>query len=138
MFLFKKPLVSVVLASYNHAKFIRESVESVLNQSFVDLELIVLDDGSTDGTPDQIEKIKNNRFKLIRLVPNRRFHPRNLGIKMSSGKYIAFQNSDDVWLSNKLKHQVEWMEKNRQTSVCFTRFDLIDEKGKMLKNSWAK
>ena len=61
-----------------------------------------------------------------------------LGIKMSSGKYIAFQNSDDVWLSNKLKHQVEWMEKNRQTSVCFTRFDLIDEKGKMLKNSWAK
>lgn len=137
MFFFKKPLVSIVLASYNHAKFIRESVESVLDQSFSDLELIVLDDGSTDGTPDQIEKIKDKRFKLIRLTPNRRFHPRNLGIKMSKGKYIAFQNSDDVWLPNKLKQQVEWMEKNRLTSVCFTRLEMIDEKEKTIKNSWA-
>ncbi|MFA6016678.1 MAG: glycosyltransferase [Patescibacteria group bacterium] len=137
MNIFKKPLVSVILASFNHVLFIREAVMSVLDQSLDNLELIVLDDGSTDGTPDVVEKIKDKRLKLIKLVPNRRFHPRNLGIKMARGKYIAFQNSDDVWLPNKLKLQVDWMEKNIQTSVCFTRIDMIDEKGKVIKNSWA-
>lgn len=137
MFKFSKPLVSVVLASYNHVLFIKEAVESVLNQSYENLELIVLDDGSTDGTTEIVEKIIDKRLKLIKLTPNRRYHPRNLGITMARGKYIAFQNSDDVWLPDKLKKQVEFMEKNKQTSVCFTRLEMIDEKGKNIKNSWA-
>lgn len=137
MFIFKKPLVSVVLASYNHVKFIKESVESVLSQTFEDLELIVLDDGSTDGTPEIVSKIKDKRLKLIRLTPNRRYHPRNLGIKMAGGKYIAFQNSDDVWLKNKLVQQIDVLKKNSRTVVCFTRLDMIDESGKIIIKSWA-
>ncbi|EKE14044.1 MAG: glycosyl transferase family protein [uncultured bacterium] len=134
---FHKPLVSVVLASYNHARFIKQAVESVLNQTMSDFELLVFDDGSNDGTPEVVEKIHDKRLRLIKLNLNRRFHPRNTGIKMAKGKYIAFQNSDDVWLQNKLKQQVEFMEKNKQTSVCFTRLEMIDEKGKVIKNSWA-
>jgi len=135
---FKRPLVSVVLASYNHAKFIREAVESVLNQDMPDLELLVLDDGSFDGTPDVVDKIKDKRLKLIRLVPNRRYHPRNLGIKKARGKYIAFQNSDDVWMKNKLTKQIDVLEKDRRVVVCFTRLDMINEKGEIIKRSWAK
>ena len=135
--IFKKPLVSVILASYNHARFIREAVESVLNQTFTDFELLVLDDGSTDATPDIVAKIKDKRLKLVRLMPNRRFHPRNTGIKMSRGKYIAFQNSDDVWLKDKLRQQIEVLEKNRQVVVCFTRLEIINEKGKIIRKSWA-
>ncbi|MFA5770206.1 MAG: glycosyltransferase [Patescibacteria group bacterium] len=137
MNIFKKPLVSVVLASYNHARFIEKAVRSVLNQTMSDFELLILDDGSTDGTSEVVEKIHDKRLKLFKLNPNRRFHPRNMGIKMAKGKYIAFQNSDDVWLPNKLEHQVEFMEKNKQTSVCFTRLEMIDEKGKIIKSSWA-
>lgn len=134
---FHKPRVSVVLASYNHVRFIKQAVESVLNQTMSDFELLIFDDGSTDGTPEVVEKINDKRLSLIKLNPNRRFHPRNMGIKMARGKYIAFQNSDDVWLPNKLIQQVEFMEKNKQVSVCFTRLKMIDEKGKIIKKSWA-
>lgn len=137
MIFFHKPLVSIVLASYNHVRFVEQAVKSVLNQTMSDFELLVLDDGSTDGTPEVVEKIHDKRLKLFKLNPNRRFHPRNTGIKMTKGKYVAFQNSDDVWLPNKLKQQVEFMEKNKQTTVCFTRLEMIDEKGKIIKNSWA-
>jgi len=137
MNIFKKPLVSVVLASYNHVRFIRQAVESVLNQTILDLELLVIDDGSTDGTPEVVEKISDKRLKLVKLTPNRKFHPRNIGIKISRGKYIAFQNSDDIWLPNKLERQINWMEKNKQATVCFTRLEMIDEKGKAIKHSWA-
>jgi glycosyltransferase involved in cell wall biosynthesis len=137
MFTFNKPLVSVVLASYNHVKFIKKAVASVLDQTYKNLELIVLDDGSTDGTPDIVEEIHDSRLKLIKLSPNRRFHPRNLGVKMAKGKYIAFQNSDDVWMPAKLKLQIDWMEKNRQTSICFTKLKVINEKNKEIKRSWA-
>lgn len=137
MIFFHKPLISIVLASYNHVRFIQQAVKSVLSQTFDDFELLVLDDGSTDGTSKVVEKIHDKRINLVKLKPNRRFHPRNIGIKMAKGKYIAFQNSDDVWLPNKLKQQVEFMEKNKQTSVCFTRLEMVDEKGKTIKNSWA-
>lgn len=137
MFNFKKPLVSVVLASYNHVNFIEQAVKTVLDQTMTDLELLVIDDGSADGTPEVVERINDKRLTVVKLKPNRRFHPRNTGIKMARGKYIAFQNSDDVWLPDKLKKQVEFMEKNKQTSVCFTRLEMIDEKGKNIKNSWA-
>ncbi len=137
MSIFGKPLVSVVLASYNHVNFVKEAVESVLDQSYENLELIVMDDGSTDGTPDVVEKIKDKRLKLVRLSANRRFHPRNLGISMARGKYIAFQNSDDVWNEGKLEKQIDYLEKNKGTVVCFTRLNMIDESGAIIKKSWA-
>ena len=111
------PLVSVILPSYNHVDFVREAIESVLNQSFQNLELIVVDDGSTDGTPEQIEKIKDHRIQLIRLETNRMQHPRNLALGLAKGRYIAFQNSDDVWLPDKLSAQVEFLNKHDDVLV---------------------
>ena len=133
----KNVLVSVILASYNHADFIDEAVKSVLNQNTESLELIVVDDGSTDGTPEKIEKISDPRIKLIRLKENRRFHPRNVALGMAKGKYIAFQNSDDVWRPGKLQKQLNTLEENDNLSACFTDVEIIDESGKGLLDSWA-
>jgi glycosyltransferase involved in cell wall biosynthesis len=133
----KNVLISVILASYNHADFIEEAAGSVLNQNIESLELIVVDDGSTDGTPEKLEKIKDPRIKLIRLKENRRFHPRNVALGVAKGKYIAFQNSDDVWRPGKLQKQLNALEENENLSACFTDVEIIDETGRELFDSWA-
>lgn len=135
--IFSKPKVSVILASYNHREFIQEAVESVLCQNYSNFEMLVLDDGSTDGTTQIVEKIHDSRLRLIKLSPNRRFHARNEGLKVAQGKYIAFQNSDDVWIKNKLALQIQFLESNQNTVLCFTRLKMIDEKGKIIKKCWA-
>jgi glycosyltransferase involved in cell wall biosynthesis len=130
------PIVSCILPSYNHYDFVTSAVESVLNQSVKDLELIVVDDGSTDGTPEQIEKIKDPRLKLIRLVQNRIQHPRNLALSYAKGRYIAFQNSDDEWLPDKLEAQIEIFNQHDDVVACFTDVELIDDFGEVAKKSW--
>ncbi len=106
------PLVSVVIPTYNRKDFLIEAVESVLNQSYRNIELIVADDGSTDGTYEELE----NRGLLGSLRYVRIDHcgrpgrVRNAGIRKSSGKYIALLDSDDTWLPKKLEMQVELME----------------------------
>lgn len=132
-----KPLISVILASYNHQDFVKQAVESVIHQSYKNLELIVIDDGSTDNTLNVVKQIKDKRLKTIGLKENRRFHPRNTGLKYSSGAYIALQNSDDVWSENKLEKQLEYLDQHPKVGVCFTRVKLINEKGNTVK-SWAE
>jgi glycosyltransferase involved in cell wall biosynthesis len=138
MSLRESPLISIIIASYNHAPYVVTAVTSVLQQDLTDIEVIVVDDGSDDGTPDIVEKIKDTRLSLIRLNQNRRIHPRNLGLRLSSGRYIAFQNSDDEWLPDKLSAQIKVLEKNRNVVACFTGVKLIDENGKQLSGSFAE
>ena len=76
----KNPSVSVVMAAYQHARFVERAVRSVLEQSIDDLELIAVDDGSTDGTPDIIAGIDDDRIKLVRLGENRLENPRNVAL----------------------------------------------------------
>jgi glycosyltransferase involved in cell wall biosynthesis len=97
------PLVSVVLPTYNRAQLLQRSVGSVLNQSFVDFELIIIDDNSTDNTFEVVKEFNDSRIKYIRHENN--FGPsaaRNTGMENSIGEYIAFQDSDDEWVINKL------------------------------------
>ncbi len=136
-FIFSRPLVSVILASYNHEDYVEEAVLSVLQQGIDSLQLIVVDDGSKDGTADKVLRIKNKRIELICLKENRQYHPRNLALSIAQGKYIAFQNSDDVWRENKLKKQLEILEKNQKLVACFTDVEIIGEKGEFLKDTWA-
>lgn len=131
-------LISIVLASYNHADYISEAVESVLRQDVGGMEVIVVDDGSSDGTPERVEQIKDSRITLIRLNENRRYHPRNTALRKAKGKYIAFQNSDDVWKIGKLKKQLGILENKPDLAACFTDVEFIDENGKVTENSWAK
>ena len=99
-------LVSVLIPSYNHAPFVGRAVESVLAQTYSALEVIVVDDASTDGTATVVADIKDPRLRLIRNAKNGLRHPRNLALGLAQGKYVAFQNSDDVWLPEKLERQV--------------------------------
>ncbi|MHB8778793.1 MAG: glycosyltransferase family 2 protein [Anaerolineales bacterium] len=131
------PLISIILPSYNHAEYVTAAVESVLHQTFKDIELIVIDDGSKDGTPDLVERIHDPRLRLIRLEQNRLRHPRNLGLEQARGQYIAFQNSDDVWLPEKLESQLEVMKEHENILACFTDVEIIDDEGNIATNSWA-
>ena len=133
-----RPLVSVAMTSFNHAAFVTAAIESVLSQTLKDLELIVVDDGSTDQTPDLIAQFSDPRIKFIRLSPNRATHARNCAIRACAGEYIAFQNSDDIWHPRKLKKQIRRMEHDKEISACFTAATIIDANGRKNKDTWAE
>lgn len=103
--------VSVIIPTHNRAKFLDSAVTSVLNQTFQDFEIIIVDDASTDDTPQVVRQFKDERIKYIRHEANQGgSSTRNTGIANSSGEYIAFLDDDDEWLPKKLKLQVELME----------------------------
>ncbi|MBH1964774.1 MAG: glycosyltransferase [Comamonadaceae bacterium] len=131
------PLVSVVIASYQHVAYVGRAVESVLAQTVRDIEVIVVDDGSTDGTPDIVERLRDPRLRLIRLQENRRQHARNVGLGLASGRYVAFQNSDDEWAPEKLARQLGLLETRQEVAVCFTEVELIDAQGRPVSDTWA-
>jgi glycosyltransferase involved in cell wall biosynthesis len=133
----RRPTVSVIMAAYNHPSFVKTAVDAVLAQTCSDLELIVVDDGSSDATPDIVASIGDARLRLIRLPANRAAHPRNLALSLARGRYVAFQNSDDDWRPEKLALQVGAMEQDSRLSACFTATELIDERGQSAAGSWA-
>jgi len=110
------PLVSVIIATYNREEYIKRAIESVFNQTYKNIELIVIDDGSTDGTKNVVLPYLNNpRFKYCFQKNEGVSMARNKGIKdFSSGKYIAILDSDDMWCDrDKISKQVDFMEKNK-------------------------
>ena len=112
--------VSVIIPTYNRLPMVKEAVDSVLAQNFEDVELIVVDDGSTDGTAEEIERY-GGRVKLLQIPQNRGVSvARNRGILQARGKYIAFLDSDDLWVKGKLRTQVAFMEDNPQYPLCYT------------------
>jgi glycosyltransferase involved in cell wall biosynthesis len=111
----KKPLISVIIPTYNRGSLLPRSIKSVLKQTYKNFELIIVDDGSTDYTKKIVEKYlkEDQRIKYIYQEnsggPPK---PKNTGIKASKGEYIAFLDSDDEWFSDKLKKQIEFYIKN--------------------------
>ena len=106
-------LVSVIMPSYNTAKFIKESINSVLNQTYESWELIIVDDCSTDNTDEIVTSFNDNRIIYVKNEKNSGAAvSRNKALKMARGKWIAFLDSDDVWLPEKLERQIEFMKKN--------------------------
>jgi glycosyltransferase involved in cell wall biosynthesis len=107
----EKPTVSVIIPTYNRAHLVDRAIQSVLNQTYHDFELIVVDDGSTDSTEEVVRSIKDPRIRYTRHNQNRGGSAaRNSGIKMARGEYIAFQDSDDEWLPEKLDKQMRVFE----------------------------
>lgn len=112
------PLISVSLPTYNRALVLRNSIESILNQTFTDFELIVVDDGSTDGTKSFIDSFRDSRIRYIRHQTNKGLYPsRNTGVKHSVGTYLAFQDSDDEWHPKKLEEEVALIQGTPET-IC--------------------
>lgn len=117
-------LVSVIIPTYNRAYCIEQAVESVLAQDYESMEILVVDDASTDATDKVIEGIGDKRIIYLKNSCNcGAAAARNIGIDLAKGEYIAFQDSDDIWLEGKLKKQVSMLENGSYGMVysCFER-----------------
>jgi len=127
-------LVSIITPSYKSAKFIAQTIESVMAQTYTHWEMIIVDDLSPDNSNEIIEKYsaKDSRIKLIRLEQNSGpAIARNRAIKEAKGRYIAFLDADDVWMPHKLEKQVVFMDEN-DLAFTYSSYELIDEEGKDL------
>ena len=111
--------VSVIIPTYNRVSKVKEAIESVLKQTYRDFELWVVDDGSTDGTGEALKEC-GSRIKYFAQDNRGVSAARNLGLRVSRGKYVAFLDSDDLWEPRKLEIQVRRMEANPQFPLCYT------------------
>lgn len=127
-------LVSIITPSYNSEKHIAETIKSVQNQTFSNWEMIIVDDDSTDNTESIVLKIieKDNRIKFHKLYKNSGAGvARNTALSYASGRYVAFLDSDDLWKSEKLEKQLEFL-KVQNAAFTFSFYECIDEAGKPL------
>ena len=112
-------LVSIVIPAYNRENIIRECLESVLNQTYKNIEIIVVDDCSDDNTVNVVNSIGDERIRCCKLQQNSgACFARNYGAALARGEYIAFQDSDDIWLPEKLEKQVKYLEKGNFDMEC--------------------
>lgn len=117
------PLVSVIIPTFNRDFIIEKSINSVLNQTYENFELIIVDDGSTDKTEDVIGAIDDKRIKYIKLEKNCGMCcARNIGTKHSKGDYIAIHDSDDLWVNTKLEKHINFMV-NSKTDLSFSKME---------------
>lgn len=124
----QNPKVSVVIPTYNRAHLLPKAIQSVLNQTYQDLEIVLVDDGSTDNTEEVIKDFKDERIRYIRHNQNKGASAaRNTGIRESRGKYIAFQDSDDEWFLDKLKQQIEaFADTSPEVGIVYSGFYRIE------------
>lgn len=124
------PLVSVIVPVFNDEKFIGETLQSICSQSYTNLEVIVIDDFSSDST---LNIVRNFKDKRIRIIQNKKncgaAYARNIGISASNGEYISFLDGDDVWEREKVAKQLLFMQENNYVFSC-TAYQLIDENSK--------
>lgn len=126
------PKISVILTSYNHEKYIAAAIESTLNQTFSDFELLIFDDGSKDNSHEIIKSFHDARIKLFLNKENTgAVQMLQQGVKAAAGEYIAVHHSDDMWDVTKLEKQLHFLENNPEYIACFTQAKFIDEYGEV-------
>lgn len=126
-------LVSIIMPSYNTAKYIEETIKSVINQTYTKWELIIVDDCSKDCTDEIVSKFDDIRIKYLKNEKNSgAARSRNRALKEAKGKYIAFLDSDDLWLPKKLELQIKFMKDNNYY-FTYTNYEEIDEDSNSLK-----
>ena len=127
-------LVSIITPSYNSELFIKETIESVLTQTYKDWEMIIVDDVSIDNSNVIIESYINrdDRIKLIKLKENSGAAvARNIAIKKAKGRFVAFLDADDLWLTNRLEDRIAFMKEN-DVDLSYSSYELINESGNSL------
>lgn len=120
------PLVSVVIPVYNGERFIVKTIRSVLEQTYKEVEVIVVDDASSDRTEEKVRSFTSERVKYVGLAENRGVaNARNVGTKMAQGKYLCFLDADDLWRPEKLSRQIDFMERTG-AAFSFTGYEFAD------------
>ena len=127
-----EPLVTVVIPTYNRADYIAETIESVLSQTYRNIEVIVIDDGSTDGTAQVVAPFIP-RVSYVQQENAERGASRNHGLRLARGKYVAFLDSDDVWLPTKVADDVAYLEARPDVGLIHTDAVIIDAVGRELR-----
>lgn len=130
------PKVSVVIPTYNRGKYLGDAVRSVLAQSFIDFEVIVIDDGSTDDTDAVIKEIHDNRLIYERQANRGRSNARNHALRIARGAYITFLDSDDLYLPDKLQLQVSYLDNHPSVGMIYTSALCINDLGVALSHSY--
>jgi glycosyltransferase involved in cell wall biosynthesis len=129
------PKVSVVMPVYNSAEYVREAIDSILNQTFEDYELIIVDDGSTDGSEKIVDEyLRDRRVRVFHKKNEGVTKTLNFGLAQSIGRYIARMDSDDVSMPDRLRLQVEFLDNNRQVGLLGTRFKAYHADGRFIEN----
>jgi len=127
------PKVSVIMSVYNGERYLREAVESILNQTFRDLEFIIIDDGSTDGTADVLRSYNDPRIVLLTNTDNIGLTASlNRGLGAARGKYIARMDADDISLPKRLERQIAYLDTHPEVGLLGTWVEVIDEWGERL------
>ncbi len=127
-------MVSVIIPCYNAENYIQESVNSILNQTYENIEVIVIDDASTDNSYNRLSKIRDRRLKLLKNTQNLGYlRTINLLLEQVSGKFIAFQDADDVSHSRRLEIQRNFLSSNAQVSIVGTNYCVIDSRGNVIR-----
>ncbi len=120
-------MVSIVLPCYNHGEYVKDAIESVLNQTYKDFELFVFDNGSTDDSWKVIQEIEDSRMMKIKLEHNDLLEVKKRFIAMASGDYFAIMHSDDIWKKEKIEKQIKFLNENKNARVCFTWSAYVNE-----------
>lgn len=125
-------LVSIIMPNYNSEKYLKETIDSVINQTYKNWELIIVDDCSNDASLAIISKYDDNRIRILRNTSNSGAAvSRNYAIKESQGRWIAFLDSDDLWAENKLSSHIEFMV-NNNLSFSFTNYSVINSDNELV------
>lgn len=126
-------LISVIIPAYNSQATIQETIESVLEQTFPDFEIIVVNDGSQDSTLEIISRIQDPRLKIFSYANSGASVSRNRGFAQSQGEFIAFLDGDDLWTKDKLESQLTALQNNPQADIAYSWSDCIDENSQFLR-----
>ena len=125
----KDPLVSIIIPAYNAEKYIKTTINSALKQTYQNIEIIVIDDGSTDKTKNIIQSIQDPRIIYIHQENQGQSAARNAGIKIAKGEYIALLDSDDLFLPQKIEKQVNFLEIHPDCGVCYCKiYNFFDDR----------
>jgi len=130
-----KKLISIIIPTYNRGGLIINTINSVLNQTYLNWELIIVDDGSTDNTKEIIASVNDSRIKYIYRENKGPSAARNTGIKNANGEYIAFLDSDDEWLPEKIERQIKFLDKNPNIGIIGGWSTSVFENNKKLSQS---
>lgn len=130
--------ISVIMPAYNASKYIGKAIISVIKQNYSNLELIIIDDCSSDNTSEIIQQFQKNYENIVYIKMENNSgvaKTRNKGLSIASGQYIAFLDSDDVWLEDKLTKQINIFKENKGIPFTYTAINIINEKDEIVKKA---